>query len=184
MKKILKSLLLITIILIISTGCNKKDPTTKDFKNPKTISFEEEKGKIELSYDDNGNYEEQDYVSGKAGKILKNKENNFRMAIEFYEQSSRELEKTKKLLEDSNNRIIFDVEFRNMKGFALISKTDGTTDIYLYANKKSDVIVNIRISSIEKRDLKNVKDMKEVLFNQEEVQQILKTIKYNQTKKK
>ena len=73
MKKLLKSLFILTIIIVISSGCEKKDPLLKNFENPKTIEFESDKGKVELSYDDDGNYEEQDYTSEKPGKILKNK---------------------------------------------------------------------------------------------------------------
>ena len=183
MKKILKTLFILTIIIVISAGCEKKDPLLKNFKNPKTIEFESDKGKIEISYDDDGNYEEQDYTSEKPGKILKNKEENFRIALEFYEQSSKELDKTKNLLEQANSRKIFDVEFRGIKGFASISKQDGTTDIFLYAYHKNDIIINIRISSLEKREIteNNVED---ILYNNEKVQQILKTIKYSQIKKK
>ncbi len=179
MKKTIIALFIITTII---SGCSKKDPLLKNLENPKTIELETEKGKIEISYDDDGNYEEQDYTSEKKGKILKNKEENFRIALEFYEQTNKELEKTKNLLEQANSRKIFDVEFRKINGFASISK-EGTTDLFLYADKKNNIIINIRISQLDNKEIteQNVED---ILFNNEKIQQILSTIKYTKIKKK
>ncbi len=182
MKKNIKIILAVFVLLVglfAVTGC-EKDPT-KGFKNPKTITLKGKKGTLEVTYDDDGSYEESDYSSG-DGKILKNADKNFRFGIEFLNKTVKELEQTKGYLKKDSKREVLDVEYRKYKGFVAIDQDWGTADVYLYLDEENDVTVNLRVSPNRSERVKNAKEAKDLIFGQETVQEILRTVKYTSKK--
>ena len=181
LKKSCKILLVALVLfagLFIITGC-KKDPTA-EFKNPKTIEYKTEKGTIKLTYDDDGNYEVENnnpYV------ILKNKDNNFRIDIDYSNNTVKQQNISKEnFKKDKNYTIVDDLEFNGYKGYAMIQNEYTTANIYLILDEENDIISNIKISPVmtseATKELDNGTKPKDVLFNQEKVQQILKTVQY------
>ena len=182
MKKNIKIILSVFVLLaglFVVTGC-EKDPT-KDFKNPKTIILKGDKGTLEVTYDDDGTYEENNYAAG-GGKILRNSDKNFRFGIEFVNKTIKEMEQTKENLGKDKTREVIDVEYRKNKGFVAIDQTWGTADVYLYVDEANDVIVNLRVSPNTSEKMKSAKEAKELIYGQETVQQILRTVKYTANK--
>ena len=179
MKKL--SVLFIAILLVgvlTITGC-KKDPT-KDFKHPKTITVETKKGKTEITYDDNGNYEEDESM---GAKILKNQKDDFRLYFEYADLTTKDAKtRLENFSKDKNYKIIKEVEFNGYKGFALIQKTYGTTQVYLYLDEANDVVFVVQVSPMNSSDYENgIKEgtnPADALYNKTKVQQILKTITY------
>ena len=183
MKKYIK--LLIVFVLLISlvavTGCgNKKDDPTADFKNPKTISYKTDKGTIKLTYDDDGTYEVEKndpYV------ILRNRDNNFRIDIDYSSNTVKQQNTSKEnFKKDKNYTIIDDLEFNGYKGYAMVQNEYTTTNVYLILDEENDVVSNIKVSPIMTSDATKELDKgtkpEKVLFKQEKVQQILKTVQY------
>ena len=183
MKKIFKTLLITLILFIgvvIISGCDKKDDPTKNFKNPKTIEYKTEKGTIKLTYDDDGTYEvdkNDPYV------ILKNKDDNFRIDIDYSNNTVKQQESSKEnFKKDKNYTIIDGLDFNGYKGYAMVQNQYTTTNVYLVLDEEEDIISNIKVSPVmtsivtEKLD-KGTKPEK-VLYYNEKVQQILKTVEY------
>ena len=178
MKKI--NLLLVAILfvgLFAFTGC-KEDPT-KDFKNPKTITVEK-KGTTKITYDDDGTYEED---TSYDAKVLKNKEKDFRLYFEYADLTTKDAKtRMENFSKDKNYKVIKDVEFNGYKGFVLIQKEYGTTQVYLYLDEANDVVFTIQISPMNSSDYENgLKDgtnPEDALYKKDKVQEILKTITY------
>lgn len=181
MSKKFKALIFILVLfvgVITITGC-KKDPTA-GFKNPKTIQYKTSKGTLKLTYDDDGTYnvEKNDpYV------ILRNRDNNFRIDMDYDNSTVKEQQTTKENFKKNKDYIIIDdLELNGYKGFAMIQKEYTTTNIYLVLDEKNDIISNIKVSPVITSDatdkLKKGTKPEDVVFNQEKVQQILKTVQY------
>ena len=180
MKKNLKALIALVLVftVFVCTGC-EKDPASS-FKNPKTIEYKTEKGTTKLTYDDDGTYEEE-----KSGNyvILRNRDNNFRIDIDYAKNTVKQQESAKEnFAKNSNYTIIDNVEFNKYKGYIMIDNRYTTAIAYLYLDKENDVVSYIKVSPIKSTDamkeVENGKKAEEVLYNQEKVQQILKTVKY------
>ena len=64
----------------------------------------------------------------------------------------------------------------------MVSKNYTTANVYLYLDKDNDIISNIKVSPVKtsdaEKELNNGKKAEDVLYNQEKVMQILKTVKY------
>ena len=180
MKKYMKLLLVVVlaVALVAVTGCDK-DPAAS-FKNPKTIKYTTDKGTISLTYDDDGSFEvdENDpYV------VLKNKGKNFRIDMDFSNSTVKEQETTRdNFKKDKDYLIIENLEYRGYKGYAMVQKEYTTTNLYLVLDEANDIVSNIKVSpvmtSTATDELEKGKKPEDVLFNQETVQQILKTVKY------
>lgn len=182
MKKSLKTLLLVVLVgtILTATGCNKKDETTANFKNPKTIQYKTEKGTIKLTYDDGGNYE---VIKNSPYVILKNSSNNFRIDTDFSKNTVKEQEKSKETFSKIKNyKILDNIKFGEYEGYIQIDNKFATAIVYLYLDKEKDVISYIKINPVNTNDaIKEIdsgKKAEDVLYKQEKVQQILKTIKY------
>ena len=182
MKRSLKNLMLLFVFfvgVVALTGCNNDDPT-KNFKNPKTIEYKTEKGTIQLTYDDDGTYEvdkNDPYV------VLKNKEGNFRIDMDFSNNTVEQQESSKEnFKKDKNYTITDNLEFRGYKGYAMTQNEYTTTNVYLILDEANDIVSNIKVSpvmtSLATDELDKGTKPVDVLFNQEKVQQILKTVKY------
>lgn len=186
MKKL--NLLLITVLLVglvAITGCDKKNDPTKDFKNPKTITVDTNKGITKITYDDDGTYEEDE--SGDE-KILKNSDGNFRFSFEYQDLTSKEADNRKNnFSKDKNYKVLSDVEFNGYKGFVIVDKTWATSQVYLYLDEENDVIFLAKVSPTKSNEtaeaLKTAKNPEDVLYNLDKVQQTLKTITYSKEKK-
>ena len=178
MKNSFKLLLILLVSVLIIAGC-EKNPTAS-FKNPKEIEYNTDKGSIILTYDDNGNYEEE--TSGYY-KILKNRKENFRIDMD-YAKSTVKQQKTAMKNFDKLDRytVIKDVKFGKYSGDVLIDDKYTTAILYLYFDKKNNIISYIKISPLRTNDaMKEIEKgskAENVLYNKEEVQKILKTIKY------
>ena len=180
MKKHFKLLLVLVMVatVFVAAGCSN-DPAAK-FKNPKTIEYKTEKGTIQLTYDDDGTYEvdkNDPYV------VLKNKDANFRIDMDFSNNTVKEQETSKaNFKKDKNYTITDNLKFNGYSGYAMTQNQYTTTNIYLVLDEKNDIVSNIKVSPVmtstatEELD-KGTKPV-DVLFNQEKVQQILKTVKY------
>ena len=181
MKRSFKVLtIIITLLLVfIITGCGK-DKIVSKFKHPKTITISNNKSKVSLTYDDNGKYDA-DKVSKKE-IILTNTSKNFRIDFMYGNQS---IEKQKKSMRyakaDGRLLVLNNIIFNKYSGYVSINRKYGTSDIYLYMNKDTDTVVNIRISTTNTtKILKELKtsDPEEVLFEQDYIQDILETVEY------
>ena len=181
MKKSIKVLLLILVVCAFTlTGCTKKDDPTANFKNPKTIEYKTEKGTTKLTYDDDGSYE---VVKNDPYVTLKNADGNFRIDIDYAKNTVKQQETAKEnFAKSSNYTIIDDVKFGNYEGYVQVDNKYTTAIAYLYLDKENDVVSYIKVSPVmtskatEKLD-KGTKP-EDVLYNQEKVQQILKTVQY------
>ena len=163
----MKKLIIPLLFIILLVGCNKKENSIK------TLLLETEKGTIELKYDSN-NFEESDYISLKKGKILENEK--YRIALEFSDDTKEEVEKTKATYEKVKTRTVKEIEYNKIKGFASIDINTATTEIYLFAGKKQDKIIILRITTNNVEN--NSSNPEDIIFNQKEIQDILNSIKY------
>lgn len=183
MSKKFKALLFVLVLfvsVIIVTGCNKKNDPTANFKNPKTIEYKTSKGTTKLTYDDDGSYEVEKndpYV------ILRNRDNNFRIDMDYDNSTVKQQETSKEnFKKDKNYTIIDDLNFNGYEGYAMIQNQYTTANIYLILDKENDIVSNIKVSPImtseASKELDKGTKPADVLFNQEKVQQILKTVQY------
>ncbi len=184
MRQCLKTLLVALILLFgvgSLTGCNKKNDPTAGFKNPKIIEYKTEKGTIQLTYDDDGSYE---VTENDPYVILKNADNNFRIDIDYSNNTVKQQETAKEnFAKDTKNyTVIKNVELNGYEGYTMVSKNYTTANVYLYLDKDNDIISNIKVSPVKtsdaEKELNNGKKAEDVLYNQEKVMQILKTVKY------
>lgn len=179
MKKFNILLVAIFLVGILSlTGC-KNDPT-KDFKNPKTISLKTSKGTTNISYDDDGSYEEAESTDS---KILKNSDNNFRITFEYKDLTVKDAKtRESNFKKDKNYKVISDVEFNGYKGFVLVDKRYASSQVYLYLDEEKNVVLSAQVSPMKttetEEELKKASNPEDVLYNKKQVQQILKTITY------
>ena len=176
-KKLLVALVLFVGLFVI-TGC-KKDPTA-GFKNPKTIEYKTDKGTIKLSYDDDGNY---DVEKNDPYVILRYRNKNFRIDIDYSNNTVKQQNTTKEnFKKDKNYTIIDNLDFNGYKGYAMVQNEYTTTNVYLVLDEENDIISNIKVSpimtSVATKELDKGTKPADVLFNQEIVQQILKTVQY------
>ena len=177
MKKALLLVLILFVGLVAVTGCMKKDPT-KDFKNPKTITVKGDEGKTLISYDDSGSYK-----FDKETKVLRNEKKGFRMTFYYSTNTTKQQEEVHKKMKDVKNyTVIDDVEYNGYKGYASIDNKYGTTQVFLYEDKKKDVIFIVQISPLHsletQKKIKNGTSPKKVLYGIDDVQKILKTVEY------
>lgn len=176
MKKYIKilSILVLFAAIFVVTGCNNNDPT-KDFKNPKTIEYKTDKGTMKLTYDDDGTYE---VVKNDPYVTLKNKDANFRIDMDYSSNTVKQQETAKEnFKKDKNYTIIDNLKYRDYEGYAMIQNEYGTANVYLTLDKDNDIISNIKVSAVITKDFGSKKP-EDVYFNQEKVQQILKTVQY------
>lgn len=182
MKRNFKLLLvfILSISLLIVTGCEKKNDPTAGFKNPKTIQYKTEKGTLTLTYDDDGTYEVE---KNNPYVILKNKEANFRIDMDYSNNTVKQQQTSKEnFKKDKKYTIIDNLEFNGYKGYAMIQNEYTTTNVYLTLDEESEVISNIKVSPVMTSEATKKLDKgtkpEDVLFNQKKVQQILKTVTY------
>ena len=181
-----KTLLLILVLfvgLITVTGCDKLKNPAAGFKNPRSITYKSEKGTLKLTYDDDGTYE---VIKNDPHETLKNKNANFRIDMEFSNNTLKQQETAKANFKKDKRYTIIDVEFNGYKGYAMVQNEFTTTNIYLTLDEKSEVISNIKVSPVMTNDAVKKLDSgtkpEDVLFNQEKVQKILKTVQYEKNK--
>ena len=82
---------------------------------------------------------------------------------------------------DGRLLVINNIEFNGYNGYVSINRKYGTADVYLYMDEDTNTVINIRISTTDTTEiLKELKDNnpEEVLYEQDYIQNILKTIKY------
>lgn len=182
MKKGFKSIFLVIFaVLLLMTGCNKNDDPNANFKNPKKIEYKTKKGTIQLTYDDDGTYE---VTKNDPYVTLRNRDSKFRIDMDYEDSTVEQQEKTiENFGKDTENyTIIKNVNFNGYKGNVMISKKYATANVYLYLDENSDIISNIKVSAIMTSDVTDALDKgkkaEDILYNQEKVQQILKTVKY------
>ena len=178
MKK-LNILLIAALVLGVFalTGC-KEDPT-KNFKNPKEIKVKSSKGETVITYDDDGNYETETYGDE---KLLKNSEDDFRITFRYATDTLKQVkDKETNFKKDKNWKVISDLEFNGYKGFALISKSNASAEVYVILDEDSEAVLRVNVSHVKSHDYdKEIKnDPAELLYNKEKVQQTLKTVKYS-----
>jgi len=181
----LLAVLLLFVGLFVITGCKNDDPT-KNFKNPKSISYTTTKGTIKLTYDDDGTYE---VVKNDPYVTLKNKDENFRVDIDYNNNTIEQIKKTKEAWKkDKRYTIIDNVKYGIYEGFVQIDNTYATAILYLYLDEESDVLSYIKVSPVmsspAEEEIKNGKKPEDVFYNNEKVQQILKTVQYDKTANK
>ena len=180
MKKNIKVILIILLIplLIFTTGCNKDNQKNK---NHQVVEYKTDKGIIQLTYKDNGDYS---LINSKTYVSIKNNKKNIRIDIDLSKNTIKQQENAKKTLDIAydNYQIIDNIKFNNYKGYATISNKNIIAHVYLYLDEKEDVVSNIIISPIKKsiteKEIESGKKIEDILYNNEEVQEILNTIKY------
>ena len=178
MKKSFKVLTIIFSIAIVFTvvGCSNSNPVEK-YKKPRTVTIKNNKHKVTLTYDNDGAYAENKIGNGEV--VLINSDKKFRLDFMYGNQDIGEQKKSMKYSRDDDRLVLIDhVKFNGYKGYVTINKKYGTVDVYLYVHNK---VVNINISTTDTtgilEELKKEKPEK-VLYKKEDVQNILKTIKY------
>ena len=171
------TLVLVIALAFIITGCNNDNPASS-FKNPKDLSITKDKTKVSITYDDDGTYRVNKV--NKSDKVLISSEKGFRIELMYGTQNVKQQKKYKKYADnDKNYTVIDNVKFGRYEGYVSIHKEYATADLFLYLDK--DVVTNIRISTTKSSDVEKAlktKSAEDVLYNKSEVQQILKTIKY------
>ena len=184
MKKLKKVLLILVLFvgLFIFAGC-EKDPA-KDFKNPKEITVKGDKGNAIVTYDDDGSYEEDE--SGNE-KILKSSDNGFRLSLEFQTLTVSDAKtRESNFKKDSNYTVISDVEYRGSKGFVIVNNKYADAQVYLYLDEENDVVFLVKVGPMRTNEVLDEiakgKKPEDILYKNETVQQILKTVKYEKNK--
>jgi len=178
MKKIAKSILIIVLFVgvFLVTGCGKKE--TPKFDNPKTVTIEGEKGKVEVTYEDNGTFE---FNDGEE-KILKNTEGNYAFTFSFSPNTIAKQEKLKERNAKADGFTVEDVTYNGYKGYAVINETQAITQVVLYTDVLNEVIFIAKAKPINntnaRNTIKNGANPKDVIYNREEVQNMLNSIKY------
>ena len=185
MKKNGIKILVLLVLALSLTGCFGK------MKNPKTVDVIKGTNKMEITFPDN---KDNELMTVGSTQIIKNAKLNYKIICSFENRTIKEQNEQRKRLEKGNSTIIKDVNFNGYKGYAQISKITGSSQIYLYVNKKDDVVFSAKLSSVDldKRinelldkktgQLKKGKKAEDALFNVKEVQEILKTVKYSKVK--
>ena len=180
MKKVLNYALILVLFVgvLFVTGCNNDDPT-KDFKNPKVLTIKGDKGSVEVTYDDDKKYEEQE---SSDEMILKSSDYNMRISFAFSSDTIKDL-KTRRdnFSKDSKYEVIKEVEFRGNKGYVIIDKTYATAQVYLFLDETKDVAFVAKVSDMSPSTTEKLiesKGAKDALYNTEKVQEVLSTIKY------
>ena len=184
--------IIFAIVLVVGiftlTGCGKKKAETKKeetkasskFKNPKAIKLESDKGTVEVTYEDDGSIEES---SAGSDQILKNADQNFRIFFEYGKKDVESQEKQKENYKKSESYdVIEDVKFGGYEGFAAVDKKYGTTQVFLYLDKENNVILVAKVSPVQSAKaaeaVESAKSAADVLYNLDDVQEILETITY------
>lgn len=181
MKKAFKYLVLVLVVSLVFTvtGCDN-NPRNR-FENPKDVTISKNGAKITFSYDDDGKYDVNKV--DKSETIISNSNKKFRIDFMYGHESTSEQKKTMGYFKKDKNYVVLDdIEFNGYKGYVCISKSYGTADVYLYIDEPKNVVANVRISTTKTSEVeKELKKKKpeDVLYNKEDVQNILKTVTYN-----
>ncbi len=174
-RKILKIFVLF-IGLVLITGCNKNNEKN-NFKNPKTIFYEDIQGKIQLTYEDDGTF-----TYSKSENTLKNEKENFRISLSFGTNTIEDQEKIKEKTSKDAYDIIDKVKFNGYEGYVAIDKKYATATVILYIDKKEDTVILIKVSPMQslkaQEKINKGKKPKEVIYQLDNVQKILNTVKY------
>ena len=175
------TLALLVVFVFIITGCNSDDPTS-NFKNPKDLSITKNKTEVSITYDDDGTYRVNKV--NKSDKVLISSKKEFRIELMYGTQNVKQQKKYKKYAaNDKNYNVIDNVEYGKYKGYVSISRKYATADLFLYLDKNT--VTNIRISTTKSSKVEKAlktKEAQDVLYNRQEIQDILNTIKYKKVK--
>ena len=186
MNKKLFKIGLIMVVVLSLTGCfgNK-------MKNAKTVNIQKGTAKAEVTYPDDGEHQ---LLSVGSTQIIKNEKENFKIIVGFENRTISEQKKQRARFKKGTGPIFKDVEYNGYKGYAQISKVSGSTQVYLFVDTKNDVVLSAKISSVDLNktiddlldkktgQIKKGKKAEDALFNKKGVQEILKTLKYEQVK--
>ena len=187
MKKNGIKILVLLVLSLSLTGCFGR------MKNPKTVEVIKGANKMEVTYPDN---KDNELMTVGNTQIIKNAKLNYKIICGFENRTIKEQNEQRKRLEKGNSTIIKDVNFNGYKGYAQISKITGSSQVYLYVNKKDDVVFSAKLSSVDldmriselldkkTGQIKKGKKAEDSLYNIKEVQEILKTVKYSKVKEK
>ncbi len=180
MKKTLLLILTLFVGLVAITGC-RMNPTS-GLKNPKDITLSGKHGKTIISYSDDGTYD-----FDKETKVLRNEKAGFRMTFYYSTNTSKQQEQVHKAMKNTKNYTVIDnVEYNGYKGYASIDEKYGTAQVFLYVDKKKDVIYIVQISPLHsletQKKIKSGTSPKKVLYGLDKVQQSLKTVRYKDKK--
>lgn len=172
------ALVLAFVLVFTVTGCDNN--SSSKFKNPKDVTISRNKAKVTFTYDDDGKYDVNKV--DKRETIISNSDRGFRIDFMFGNESIDEQEKTKGYFKKDDTYLVLEnIEFGGYKGYVSIHKEYATADVYLYLDEKRDVVVDIRVSTTKTSEVEKAlktTEVEDVLYNKEEVQDILKTIKY------
>lgn len=173
MKKSYVLLFILLVSVTLLSGCDRL------VKNPRTISVKTDKGVATITYDDNRQYQ----LNGLANNyFLQNNALNFSMFISNYTGKKDEQDKLKKeFKEDKDSKYLEKVKINKYSGFGRINKKTGATDLYIYLDKKNNIILCIKINATDTKKIKkDEKKPENMVYNKEEIKEILNTLKYKE----
>lgn len=178
MKKSFKISTIIIILLLVFTLTGCSNVFSGKFKNPTTVTISKNNTKISLTYDDNGKYDEDEISNSEV--VITNSDKKFRIDFMYGSGSVKRQKKLIKYAKANNKLIVIDnIKFNGYKGYVTINKKYGTANIYLYMD--DSIVSNIRISTTDTTEILeelNKRSPKDVLYKDDEIQSILKTIKF------
>ena len=109
------------------------------------------------------------------------------MTFYYSTNTSKQQEQVHKAMKNTKNYTVIDnVEYNGYKGYASIDEKYGTAQVFLYVDKKKDVIYIVQISPLHsletQKKIKSGTSPKKVLYGLDKVQQSLKTVRYKDKK--
>ena len=188
-KKVLLTLVLVAFVFT-AAGCGSKKDDSKaesntasksSFKNGKeVVATKGDKGTVKVTYENDGSFEE-----STAGDsiVLRNPDGNFRMYFEFTTRNIATLEKLIESYKKSDSWVVTeDLKFGGYKGFAFTGANTGTTEVYLIIDKEKEIVLDAKVSPVmtskATEAIKGGTKAVDVLYGQDKVQQVLKSITY------
>ena len=165
MKKIIILLLIITIII---TGCEKKE--SYKINNPTDDYIVTDKGNIKYTYDNN----KFTTITLGDNRLIKNEKDNYKVYLERSTNNVVRQEIDKVSYVSRTEYSLKEIKIKDYSGYVQYGKKTTVANIYLYINKEEDIVLNINITEIKNSNKKNGED----LYNNYDIQAILNSIEF------
>ena len=169
-KKNIIILILLIVPIILLTGCDKL------VHNPRTIKVKTDKGNATLVYDDSRQFQLNSLANN---YFLQNSALNFTMFISNYTGKQEDHEKQKKeFAEDKDSKYLEKVKINKYTGYGRVNKKTAATELYIYLDKKNNIVLCIKINATDGKKLKKQKNIEDTFLKKKEIKEILDTLKY------
>lgn len=174
-----KNIILLIIFLLVIIGVVFIFKYKNDIfnKNKEKIEYSSEKGKVTLYYDKDIPLEISE-INNK--KVLKNRTDKYKISLEFKDSTFENQKKLQEKIKTLNSFVVEDIKINKYEGFVQTDKRHMNSNIYLYLDESNDAILLVKLYSLNRLNPdENNYNKDNLLYNRNDIKNILKTISYS-----